>query len=39
MKSFMLKECRYQGPLRLYQKAGFVEAVREENQVVMRKVL
>ena len=29
----------YQGPVRLYQKAGFVEAARENGQVVMRKVL
>ena len=29
----------YQGPLRLYQKAGFVEAAREGEQVIMRKVL
>ena len=29
----------YQGPLRLYQKAGFAEVAREENQVIMRKVL
>ena len=26
----------YQGPVRLYQKAGFVEAARENGQVVMR---
>ena len=29
----------YQGPLRLYQKAGFAEAAREGKQVIMRKVL
>ena len=29
----------YQGPVRLYQKAGFVEAAREGKQVIMRKVL
>ena len=29
----------YQGPVRLYQKAGFVEAARENGQVIMRKVL
>lgn len=29
----------YQGPVRLYQKAGFVEVARENGQVVMRKVL
>ena len=29
----------YQGPVRLYQKAGFVEAAREGKQVVMRKIL
>ena len=29
----------YQGPLRLYQKAGFAEVAREENRVIMRKVL
>ena len=29
----------YQGPVRLYQKAGFVEVARENGQIVMRKVL
>lgn len=29
----------YQGPVRLYEKAGFVEVAREKGQVVMRKVL
>ena len=29
----------YQGPVRLYEKAGFTEAARENGQVVMRKVL
>ena len=29
----------YQGPVRLYQKAGFVEVARENGQVVMRKTL
>ena len=29
----------YQGPVRLYQKAGFTEAARDNGQVVMRKVL
>ena len=29
----------YQGPVRLYQKAGFVEVARENGQVIMRKVL
>ena len=29
----------YQGPLQLYQKAGFAEAAREKGQAVMRKVL
>ena len=29
----------YQGPYRLYQKAGFAEAAREKGQAVMRKVL
>ena len=29
----------YQGPLALYQKAGFTEAARENGQAVMRKVL
>ena len=29
----------YQGPVRLYQKAGFTEVARENGQVVMRKVL
>ena len=29
----------YQGPYRLYQKAGFAEVAREKGQAVMRKVL
>ena len=29
----------YQGPVRLYQKAGFTEVMREKEQVVMRKML
>ena len=29
----------YQGPLQLYQKAGFAEAARENGQAVMRKIL
>lgn len=29
----------YQGPVRLYQKAGFVEGARQDGQVIMRKVL
>ncbi len=29
----------YQGPVRLYQKAGFVEVARENGQVIMRKIL
>ncbi len=29
----------YQGPLQLYQKAGFVEVARENEQMIMRKVL
>ena len=29
----------YQGPVRLYQKAGFTEAARENGLVIMRKVL
>ena len=29
----------YPGPVRLYQKAGFVEVARENGQIVMRKVL
>ena len=29
----------YQGPVRLYQKAGFVAVARENGQIVMRKVL
>jgi len=29
----------YQGPVRLYQKAGFAEAAREGDQVIMRKKL
>ena len=32
-------EFDYQGPLRLYQKAGFDEAAREGKQVIMRRVL
>ena len=32
-------EYDYQGPARLYQKAGFTEVLRENGQVVMRKVL
>ena len=29
----------YQGPIRLYEKAGFVEVARENGQAIMRKVL
>ena len=29
----------YQGPVRLYEKAGFTEAARENGQIVMRKIL
>lgn len=29
----------YQGPVRLYQKAGFTEVLRKDGQVIMRKVL
>ena len=29
----------YQGPVRLYQKAGFVDVARDNGQVIMRKVL
>ena len=29
----------FQGPYRLYQKAGFLEVAREKGQAVMRKVL
>ncbi len=29
----------YQGPLYLYQKAGFIEVAREKGQAVMRKIL
>ena len=29
----------YQGPVRLYQKAGFAEVARDNGQIVMRKVL
>lgn len=29
----------YQGPIRLYEKAGFVEVARKNGQVIMRKVL
>ncbi|MCR5458759.1 MAG: GNAT family N-acetyltransferase [Acetatifactor sp.] len=32
-------EFEYQGPIRLWSKAGFAEVVRENGQVVMRKVL
>ncbi len=32
-------EFDYQGPYRLYQKAGFAEVAREKGQAVMRKVL
>ena len=32
-------EFDYQGPMRLYQKAGFAEVLRENGQAVMRKVL
>ena len=32
-------EFDYQGPLHLYQKAGFVEVMRKDGQVVMRKEL
>ena len=32
-------EFDYQGPIRLWQKAGFAEVARENGQVVMRKVL
>ncbi|MBR6476559.1 MAG: GNAT family N-acetyltransferase [Lachnospiraceae bacterium] len=32
-------EFDYQGPLRLYQKAGFIEVMRKDGQVVMRKEL
>ena len=32
-------EFEYQGPIRLWQKAGFAEVARENGQVVMRKVL
>lgn len=29
----------FQGPIRLYQKAGFEEVARQEGQIVMRKIL
>lgn len=29
----------YQGPVRLYEKAGFTEVMRQDGQIVMRKVL
>lgn len=29
----------YQGPIRLYEKAGFIEVAREYGQVIMRKML
>lgn len=29
----------YQGPVRLYEKAGFIEVARENGQVIMRKIL
>lgn len=32
-------EYDYQGPVRLYQKAGFEEVARENGQVIMRKML
>ena len=32
-------EFDYQGPLHLYQKAGFIEVMRKDGQVVMRKEL
>lgn len=32
-------EFDYQGPMGLYKKAGFIEVMKEKNQVVMRKVL
>ena len=32
-------EFDYQGPVHLYQKAGFIEVMRKDGQVVMRKEL
>lgn len=29
----------YQGPVRLYEKAGFTEVMRQDGQIVMRKIL
>ena len=29
----------YQGPVRLYEKAGFVEVARKDGQIIMRKML
>lgn len=39
MISDQRNEFDYQGPVHLYQKAGFEEVMRENGQVVMRKVL
>ena len=32
-------EFDYQGPVRLFEKAGFMEAARKDRQVIMRKML
>lgn len=37
--SEQLNNFDFRGPVRLYQKAGFAEVVRENGQVVMRKML
>ena len=37
--SDMRNDFDYQGPIRLYEKAGFVEVARENGQVIMRKML
>ena len=37
--SYERNDFDFQGPYRLYQKAGFIEAAREKGQAVMRKVL
>ncbi len=37
--SDMRNDFDYQGPVRLYEKAGFIEVARENGQVIMRKIL
>jgi len=29
----------YQGPIKLYQKSGFVEVTKQDNQIIMRKIM